>query len=123
MKTNEEAAKINVYHESPFCGKFESRYRYILLPYGYMVNVPLKGARYGDILVFNNGDGAEIYSVCSVKLKTKLASVLAIMRYGKPLKRIMEMWEMKSVIDGGTKDAVDKDVCLLVYHGDKKVKV
>jgi hypothetical protein len=45
------------------------------------------------------------------------------MRYGKPLKRIMEMWEMKSVIDGGTKDAVDKDVCLLVYHGDKKVKV
>jgi hypothetical protein len=108
-----------VHHESPFEGEYRSTLRFILIPYGmYYGDIP-KNAGHGDRIRFNNEDEAEILSVATVEINTKLASTLCRMRYFTNFTTMFRMWIKRAQIIGAGRDAISSEQCLLVWHGDK----
>lgn len=90
---------------------------FILLPYGYMQNREYDKARPGDILVFHEGERRMIRAVRRMRMDAVCDSFCR-MRYGIPLKRLLEEWRMNAFYLGAGKGSVSSDECLVVFYGD-----
>lgn len=88
---------------------------FILLPLGYRYNTEFLEAKTGDIIQFFDGEKHMIYSVGSISSKTKVADILSVACYGKPIMRVKQLWRNEMVKLGHREDSITDQILVIGY--------
>lgn len=93
---------------------------YALLPIGYSYNRDIMEAKQGDWIRFSNGNSYKIFAIRKVKIASALADILAQMRYGVTIKKMVSIWQRDAIILGHGKSVVSLEECIFLTYNKEE---
>lgn len=93
---------------------------FMLLPLGLRLNRDVEKAKPGTPLEFITGERARLIGVKCVPCNDTVTNGLSTIRYGLNMKELRDKWRKDAVYTGSGINAIDKDVCLVVFYKRKE---
>lgn len=93
---------------------------YILLPIGYSYNRDITEAKKGDKIRFADGKTYKVFAIRKVKIASALADILAQMRYGVSIKRMVSIWQRDAMMLGHGRSVVSLEECIFLTYNKEE---
>lgn len=93
---------------------------YILHPIGYSYNRDVLEAKKGDTISFSDGNSYKVFAVRRIRLTSALADILAQMRYGVTIKKMLQIWQQDAMMLGHGRSVVSLDECIFITYNKEE---
>jgi hypothetical protein len=99
----------------------DCKFDYVIFPIGYKYNEALQSLHRGDEIQFLDGSKCVVESVVRLQIKSAIAESLCNARYGFGIKRALEIWKDRAMVQKVDPRAISENMCLIVFYNKKSV--
>lgn len=100
----------------------DSRFDFVIFPFGLKYNVDIQSLRRGDVIVFLDGSEHYVDSIVKVPIRSAIAESLCRLKYNIGIMRAYEIWRERLRLRKENVKAMNNNECLIVFYHKQVIR-